>query len=548
MSNGDRRLVPEVVLGPGVDNAHNFMAQHPHLQLCSQVFFLDDLGAVEAPPTAPACHSASDFNEFSTLDLQMNQHLLMVLHAYVVDGEGALDDCVTFEACKARGRVMEGSETYFPLNTARPEHFQGWHFRCGATITIPVAVDAVVHHVPIILSEETALQHTIADLCRYHAVDEAQCAKLALYAFNLAAPHAALMASRLPSPQLLPSPERPFVFLHLEKCAGTSLRRYIAQAALDRGIGFHVPCFDPNDATGPHITPWVHGPGSPLTCMSFDASTVDPTQRPKLGILAGHFQWGVWRELQPQLWTSNTGATVASRGVETTAKEGPEEDDNVLFQAESESGGHVQDDEATSEVVAPSCFMMLRDPVDRVISYYYERLYPSSGEIFLNDLDIGTLEWFLQNYIGSSYSRWRDEGLSNAACKMVLGLNDRKGRFPNETDHLPGPAQVKVNTELAIRRLRSCVVGLTSQWEDTKRILPFWFPWLTFTDNVRGNVGMGSKVETPATLNPQARAIIEDYNRCDLEMYSAALDQFQEQVDIIGSLVVTAKAPRTVAV
>lgn len=46
--------------------------------------------------------------------------------------------------------------------------------------------------------------------------------------------------------------------------------------------------------------------------------------------------------------------------------------------------------------------------MDRVISFYYERVLPHT-QCRLNDLAVEDLEFLMQNFYGSAYSRFRDE-------------------------------------------------------------------------------------------------------------------------------------------
>jgi len=55
-----------------------------------------------------------------------------------------------------------------------------------------------------------------------------------------------------------------------------------------------------------------------------------------------------------------------------------------------------------------ACFTMLRDPVDRVISLYYERAYPFTNKA-INDLDPEYLDYLMREFYGSGYSTYRDE-------------------------------------------------------------------------------------------------------------------------------------------
>jgi len=217
----------------------------------------------------------------------------------------------------------------------------------------------------------------------------------------------------------------------------------------------------------------------------------------RLAVLAGHFQWGVWGE---PLFTAPAGLGRAAP--------------------------------------VPRVFVMLREPVERTISFYYERVAPYTKRS-LNDLAADDLDDLLAHFRGSAFSRWRDEGLADTACKMLLGLNVHKGRRPEEVP--PGTAEAAaaaVDPEAAVARLSLSVVGLLHRWEETKRVLAWWFPWVDLsTDDVRGNTGRkDGSVETPAALLPSHRTRIEEANRCDLALYAAAVHQFDRQLAIVASV------------
>lgn len=46
---------------------------------------------------------------------------------------------------------------------------------------------------------------------------------------------------------------------------------------------------------------------------------------------------------------------------------------------------------------------------------------------------------------------------------------------------------------------------------------------------------MGSRAETPATLLPGHRAIIERHNGCDLDLYAAGMAQFEDQLLVVAA-------------
>ena len=85
---------------------------------------------------------------------------------------------------------------------------------------------------------------------------------------------------------------------------------------------------------------------------------------------------------------------------------------------------------------------------------------------------------------------------------------------------------------LAIERLEKCVVGTQEDWAGARRAIDHWFPWLSFDDDVRRNVGF-SDAETRQTLRPELSAAIERCNACDLAVYEAATRRVEAQKEFL---------------
>ena len=129
------------------------------------------------------------------------------------------------------------------------------------------------------------------------------------------------------------------MFLHHEKCAGSSLRRYLVQAAKKRGVGFFVPCYDGGGVYR-----------EDERCYAFDLSNATAASGgapPALAATAGHFNWGVWDALP-------------------SSKHDP-----------------------------PPCLSLVRHPIDRAISLFYERVYQRDDHLGgrrLNDWSVSDFE------------------------------------------------------------------------------------------------------------------------------------------------------------
>ncbi|KAH8049094.1 hypothetical protein JL722_12094 [Aureococcus anophagefferens] len=291
-------------------------------------------------------------------------------------------------------------------------------------------------------------------------------------------------------PVRLPTARRPFLFLHHEKTAGSSLRRHVVDAARARGLAFYVPCYD---AAG---TYWED-----YRCYAFDvanASAANGGPNAELAVLAGHFEWGVWDDL-----------------------------------------------ESYDAAAPPPCFTMVRHPVDRAVSLYYERVYQRDdiGGARVNDLPLGEFEWLLRAFKGSAFSRYRDEGFCDAMCKNTLGLSLHRGRLPEDVDarRAAEPAlfaayEADLDAGLAVDRLRHCVVGLQDDWAGSKRSLAHWFPWIASIDDARRNAGLGAAAETRDTLRPDLRAALEACDACDLALYDAAAERHAAQLRYLDGL------------
>ena len=443
----------------------------------------------------------------------------VVLHAWLAQSPSSEQYNMDANDSRAPKRSLPGSDTYFPVSTGQPPgqlQHRSEDFACGTSplqvkVTLPGDLPSAPHTLDARLWAPTELQRAGAAACTAWKLQPKECAALVIALAERAAPFASADSLGLPPPQHKPTPTEPFVFLHHEKCAGTSLRRILARSALQT-VGpnsFHIPCFDPINASGPiiNLPPGTHR----ASCMSFDLAPVPGVYRNQLAVLAGHFAWGVWHQRLPNRRLSVDGSSEREQ-LPVHSRPNP-----------------------LPVAAVPRVFLMLREPVSRVVSLYYERLEPQT-QVPLNALPEDELAFYLKKFRGSAHSRWRDEGFQNAACKMLCGLHAHKGKEPSEVDAAAAAAQV--NTILAVVRLQLCVVGLTHRWEDTKRVIAFWFPWVDFAaaGDVQENTSRSSSaVETRATLKPAHLTRIISANECDLALYAAAEERFDKQLQTLST-------------
>ncbi len=310
----------------------------------------------------------------------------------------------------------------------------------------------------------------------------AACAELARRLYNALAQQA--LARQLDvAPRPRPPPQHVgelFAFLHLERTGGTCVVEAIARSAQVRAT--HVLA---GSATDPTAVIAGHG-GLPAQISLLEQ--VPGRSLAAVRVLAGRFEWGAWER----------------------------------------------------EVGRPrqlQCAVLLRHPVSRVVSYYYDRIFPSSRERF-NDLSGERLAFYLDFWRSAHGAVWRDEGLSDAACKALCGVRQFQGLTPAQCPREPPPDAPPCTPELAAARLRRCSVGLTEHWAASMAVLAHHAPWLNTTltqpcpDSRQGPF---PEERHPNTVHPDLRAIVENANRCDMLLYEAALDIVARQAAAAGA-------------
>jgi hypothetical protein len=234
-----------------------------------------------------------------------------------------------------------------------------------------------------------------------------------------------------------------------------------------------------------------------------------PVNFENTSIIAGHFAWNdVWKALE-------------QRG----------------FDGFNRNIGHdlgLRDESDVAEV--PTCLIIGRHPASRVISYYYQRCYNTSSCIHylrrMSDLNVDEMRFMLDEYRLAQYTPdgnsivMIDEGMSETACRVVLGLRSTTGVLTDVdvVTSLPDPIPRERYAEATARADR-CVLGLQEDWVRTEVVLSYWLPWIQF-DRTADEMRIYGNVERPQDLSEEVLAVIEEMNSCDLHLYNHIRSRF----------------------
>eukprot|EP01039_Chlorochromonas_danica_P010587 gene10590-11733_t len=363
---------------------------------------------------------------------------------------------------------------------------------------------------------------------------------------------------------------QPFIFLHLEKTAGTTLRDYISTSAETLGVESFVGCHAPTSCLVFSL-PTCGMDEALYTCDYTPGRALLQHYYAKYGepaVMAGHFSWGVWQQLP------------STRGL---------------------CAQHQHDGNAACPRHLPALLFVNRHPVSRVISQYYDRCFSFHqcnplGKTF-NQLSSEELtRWMIRSRFShkddmlsdhSSFLREKyathppqsiyeekelkllsvipndyfemvivDESLSDAGCRMLLNQKKTSGvRLPmGQTVYDTGERILNVTLAwkvqpinesdypLALNRLDHVVVGIQEQWEESVRVINHFFPWINFAGDFNRvklptkNLKLPKNRETIHTLRSDLRDLIIRLNPCDMILYEKSVERMKLQLAVLDSL------------
>ena len=303
-----------------------------------------------------------------------------------------------------------------------------------------------------------------------------------------------------------------------------------------------------------------------------------------ISVVAGHFSWGIWNSLPSYQHHHLQHQPQPNKTSDTDSQRNSNRDnlsDNISFDSSASDSPTVP----SVSLPPPSCFVMGRHPISRAISFYYERCYHIVHCQFyhrhMNELSVEQLYSVILPLRGlmtgpdNETVIITDDGIQEQSCRI---LSDNRGTMGYPVQEFIGgkkimPVLPPDALEKSLRNVQSCIVGIQEKWEDTKNVIKFWFLWILEDDfeianevfkseeskNNNDNNNNDSKKdeiklrydhsmsihstdikkdtdrETVDTLRTELRILIENENRCDMQLYDAMLLQFNKQMEILNN-------------
>jgi hypothetical protein len=167
---------------------------------------------------------------------------------------------------------------------------------------------------------------------------------------------------KLPPVQRMPTPENPFFFMHIEKSGGTSFRKVLKDSAESNDLAYVIPC---------HNAP----------CATF--SLEGRENLANVSVVGGHLSWNQWFVLPS--WAKAHKDTWIPAGTNHTISAGNNhlrrklplieyKDTSQLTMKDFTIVDGVRLNVNNSHYDTPMCLTLGRHPIERSISYYYQRL------------------------------------------------------------------------------------------------------------------------------------------------------------------------------
>ena len=310
-------------------------------------------------------------------------------------------------------------------------------------------------------------------------------------------------------PWSTPNTSQPLVFFHDRKTGGSTLRQQLFEGANKAGL--------------PHFVAGMHFDASPVTYDTHIRAIVRPAGRGRRKDAEGK------RLRMP----SNPPTGHKRAQVKDTFEQAAVIAGHFSFGIAQYLGDTGRQ--------GFSCLTTVREPMSRLISYYYERMYATVGERRpLRLLGPSVAESLFQ-----TARRGTDEGALNTTLKVLCGVSiagsnggslaiegsgGNKGGVGVLMEQTPPPpSTAHCSVDAAAVRLDHCLVGVVERWEESCAMLNAYLPWLGMDCSAVRHEHHGKpRHETPSELPGPLRTALERLAATDTTLYHRGVQRFEE--------------------
>jgi hypothetical protein len=284
----------------------------------------------------------------------------------------------------------------------------------------------------------------------------------------------------------LPSREKPFVFFHIRKAAGSSLRTFIYESSKSHGLDAWVPC----------LGKWK--------CVPF---SLPPPSEPQ-AVYAAHVNYAQMAQLLRETGPNLIGTTTQTF-----------RDRNVTY--------HSLDDDRKEPF--GSCLINIRPTVSRVVSCWNYRFINGApkdkGWNIPISSNVTAEEW---NTLLPEAVDIYGNGCNNEYARILGNTLDESvvNRISPETY---GHVHYQNELETIVSRMSSCVITWAARCKESNKILKHFLPWIK-ADLCKLHEKKSQKKEEE--LSDEVKNVILSQNHFDELVFSFGAKLFEAQLAV----------------
>lgn len=293
-----------------------------------------------------------------------------------------------------------------------------------------------------------------------------------------------------------PTMNRPFIFFHVPKCGGSTLRKVFNEAAKAIGKRMFAPCYDSVPC--------------PITENDIIGKSVEIEEKSACAeVLAGHFT--------TKLVTVMANQTLNHRAVVSSSNQ-------CTRNWTSTTTTTTMDDSPPLLRPTFDCLVAVREPISRFVSHYYhfiEKDNPLYSGRILKDMSLEDLTTIIHNSANNTMLDYFSSHLP--------------GLHPERQEN---SFTLQEKIEAASNFLKQCVVLVMEDWQTSTRLVESAVPWL------RGHLSHATALnkrssrvknhESIEDFTPDVATALREMLKGDDAVYNIAVNVYQQQLKLFG--------------